>query len=92
LEQRGPEEKAAIFRGLLERMGCEGEPPPWLIERVARTRYAGNVRELSNVAERVAIVRRQFKAWDQPRIERIFDQLAEPLRATGALGGAGANT
>ncbi len=84
LEQRGPEEKAAIFRALLERQGVEGEPPPWLLERAARTRYDGNVRELSNVAERVAIVRRQFQAWDQARIERIFGQVAEPLRTAGA--------
>ncbi|AVJ28930.1 sigma 54-interacting transcriptional regulator [Achromobacter spanius] len=83
LEQRGPHEKAAIFRGLLLNQGVQDEPPPWLLDRVARTRYEGNVRELSNVAERVAIVRRQFQAWDQPRIERIFDQLAEPLRPAG---------
>ncbi|WP_447920872.1 sigma 54-interacting transcriptional regulator [Achromobacter aegrifaciens] len=90
LEQRGPEEKAAIFRALLERQGVDGEPPQWLLERVSRTRYEGNVRELSNVAERVAIMRRQFQAWDQPRIERIFDQLAEPLRAAGGAGAASA--
>jgi DNA-binding NtrC family response regulator len=83
LEQRGPHEKAAIFRALLLSQGVQDEPPPWLLDRVARTRYEGNVRELSNVAERVAIVRRQFQAWDQPRIERIFDQLAEPLRPSG---------
>jgi DNA-binding NtrC family response regulator len=90
LEQRGGEEKIAIFRALLERLGGEGEPPDWLLERVARTQYAGNVRELSNVAERVAIMRRQFQGWDQARIERIFDQIAEPLRASGALGGTSA--
>ncbi|WP_333904557.1 sigma-54 factor interaction domain-containing protein, partial [Achromobacter insolitus] len=84
LEQRGPEEKAAIFRSLLQSQGVEDELPPWLLERVSRTRYEGNVRELSNVAERVAIARRQFQAWDRPRIERIFDQLAEPLRVAGA--------
>jgi len=33
-------------------------------------------------------MQKQFKTWDQPRIERIFDQIAEPLRAAGALGGA----
>jgi DNA-binding NtrC family response regulator len=88
LEQRGQEEKIAIFRALLERLGVEGDPPDWLLDRVARTRYAGNVRELSNVAERVAIMRRQFKSWDQARIERIFDQIGEPLRAAGSLGGA----
>ncbi|KRA02498.1 MAG: sigma 54-interacting transcriptional regulator [Achromobacter sp.] len=83
LEQRGPHEKAAIFRALLLSQGVQDEPPPWLLDRVARTRYEGNVRELSNVAERVAIVRRQFQGWDQPRIGRIFDQLGEPLRPSG---------
>ena len=80
LEQRGAAEKVALFRSLLERMGAGDEPPDWLLERVGATRYEGNVRELSNVAERVAIVRRQFQSWDRARIERIFDQLAEPLR------------
>lgn len=84
LEQRGPHDKAAIFRALLLSQGVQDEPPSWLLERAARTRYEGNVRELSNVAERVAIVRRQFQAWDAPRIERIFDQLSQPLRTTGA--------
>ena len=88
LEQRGPQEKAAIFRALLQRLGVEDEPPPWLLERVSRTRYEGNVRELSNVAERVAIVRRQRQVWDQARIERIFDQLAEPLRPAAASAAA----
>ena len=88
LEQRGPEEKAAIFRALLQGQGVDSEPPQWLLDRVSRTRYEGNVRELSNVAERVAIVRRQFQAWDPPRIERIFDQLAEPLRVAVAAAGA----
>ncbi|CAB3886924.1 MULTISPECIES: sigma 54-interacting transcriptional regulator [Achromobacter] len=85
LEQRGGEEKIAIFRALLDRLGCDGEPPAWLLDRVARTRYAGNVRELSNVAERVAIMRRQFGAWDQDRLVRIFDQIGEPLRAASTL-------
>ncbi|RAP64552.1 sigma-54-dependent Fis family transcriptional regulator [Achromobacter sp. HZ01] len=84
LDERGGAEKAAIFRALLERLGAPDEPPAWLLERVAQTRFAGNVRELSNVAERVAIMRRQLGAWDAPRIERIFGQLAEPLAAAGA--------
>lgn len=88
LEQRGPHEKAAIFRALLLNQGVKDEPPPWLLERVARTRFDGNVRELSNVAERVAIVRRQFQAWDPSRIERIFDRLDGPLRPAGPPGRA----
>ena len=90
LEQRGAAEKVALFRSLLERMGAGDEPPDWLLERVGATRYEGNVRELSNVAERVAIVRRQFQSWDRARIERIFDQLAEPLRPPAAMGAGGA--
>ena len=82
--------KVALFRSLLERMGAGDEPPDWLLERVGATRYEGNVRELSNVAERVAIVRRQFQSWDRARIERIFDQLAEPLRPPAAMGAGGA--
>ena len=90
LEQRGAAEKVALFRSLLERMGAGDEPPDWLLERAGATRYEGNVRELSNVAERVAIVRRQFQSWDRARIERIFDQLAEPLRPPAAMGAGGA--
>ncbi len=78
LEERGPEEKIAIFRTLLERhdAGQDDPPPGWLLERVAATTFPGNVRELSNVVERVAIVHRQFRQWDRPRIEQIFDRLA----------------
>jgi len=93
LEERGPEEKIAIFRTLLERHDAgQDEPPPgWLLERVAGTTFAGNVRELSNVVERVAIVRRQFRQWDRPRIEQIFDRLAAvPAKAALVLAaGAG---
>ncbi|MCD0505386.1 sigma 54-interacting transcriptional regulator [Bordetella petrii] len=88
LEERGPEEKIAIFRALLDLHGTVGdEPPPaWLLERVANTTFAGNVRELSNVVERVAIVRRQFQSWHQPRIEQIFDRMAAaPGRAALVL-------
>ncbi|CAP43713.1 sigma 54-interacting transcriptional regulator [Bordetella petrii] len=78
LEERGAEEKIAIFRTLLERhdAGQDDPPPGWLLERVAATTFPGNVRELSNVVERVAIVHRQFRQWDRPRIEQIFDRLA----------------
>lgn len=78
LEERGPEEKIAIFRALLERHHGDPEDPPpaWLLERVATTVFPGNVRELSNVVERVAIVRRQYGQWDRHRIDQIFARLA----------------
>src|SRR3546814_12379359 len=54
LEQRGPDEKAAIFNVLLAAaMPGNADPvPSWVVERVSRTHFAGNVRELSNLAKR----------------------------------------
>ncbi|RXN93524.1 sigma-54-dependent Fis family transcriptional regulator [Achromobacter aloeverae] len=79
LEARGPAEKAAIFKALLERYlpGDTVTVPEWLIARVSRTRFPGNVRELSNLVERVGIIRRQFRDWDQERIERVFDRMGQ---------------
>jgi transcriptional regulator with GAF, ATPase, and Fis domain len=86
LEVRGSEEKIALFKMLLARNVVESSSlvddavlPEWLLTRVSQCVYPGNVRELSNVAERVALVRRQFGQWDQPRIERIFERLDEAL-------------
>jgi len=92
LEERGPEEKIAIFRTLLERhqAGQDEPPPAWLLERVAATVFPGNVRELSNVVERVAIVRRQLRQWERARIEAIFDRLAAaPAKAAPPAAGPG---
>ena len=85
LEQRGAAEKVALFRSLLERMGAGDEPPDWLLERVGATRYEGNVRELSNVAERVAIVRRQFQSWDRAHRAHLrpAGRAAAPARRDG---------
>jgi DNA-binding NtrC family response regulator len=84
LEERGGEEKALIFRALLDRLGVRDDPPQWLLRRVAATRYDGNVRELSNVAERVAVIQRQLGGWDADRIGRIFERLG-PLTPPPAL-------
>ncbi|WP_233161456.1 MULTISPECIES: sigma 54-interacting transcriptional regulator [unclassified Achromobacter] len=92
LEARGPAEKAAIFKALLERYlpGDTVEVPDWLVDRVARTRYPGNVRELSNLVERVGIIRRQFRVWDRERIERVFERLGQgPGAGHGVGDGAG---
>ncbi|VFR32822.1 Sigma-54 dependent transcriptional regulator [plant metagenome] len=84
LEERGPEDKAAIFKALLEReLPDVSDLPQWLVERVAATRFDGNVRELSNVVERVAIVRRQCGNWNRERIERVFERLADCSRILG---------
>ncbi|MFA4914800.1 MAG: helix-turn-helix domain-containing protein, partial [Burkholderiaceae bacterium] len=82
LDERGAEEKKTLFRTLLARhwqSGIEAESgddvPVWLLDRIAMTSYPGNVRELSNVVERIALVRRQLGVWDERRIERIFERL-----------------
>lgn len=92
LEQRGPQEKAAIFQTLLARaLPDDAEPlPEWLIARVAGARYAGNVRELRNVAERVALVRRQFGSWDEVRIGRVLSRPSpDSLGGVVPAGGGG---
>jgi len=87
LQARGPEEKVAIFSALLQKeLGpLAGELPQWLADRVASTYFPGNVRELANMVERVAIVRRQCNAWDRDRIERVFERLADDQAAAGAV-------
>lgn len=84
LEERGPEDKVAIFRGLFHRVVPElgAEPlPGWLLKRVAAARYQGNVRELRNLVERLAILRRQFGGWDPARVERILGTLLAAPRS-----------
>src|SRR5690606_3406665 len=89
LEERGAAEKTAIFRGLFARAAPElaDEPlPDWLLKRVAGARYQGNVRELRNLVERLAILRKQFGGWNPVRVERVLgtllaaaNELAEPV-------------
>ncbi|GAA4334504.1 sigma-54 dependent transcriptional regulator [Pigmentiphaga soli] len=81
LEERGAVDKLAIFESLLAQVLPErgDETPDWLAALVAQTRFAGNVRELRNVAERVGITVRQFRAWDRERIGRIFAGLDDRL-------------
>jgi DNA-binding NtrC family response regulator len=77
LEERGAVDKIAIFKALLGEVLPEQQEqvPDWLAAMVAQTRFAGNVRELRNIAERVGITVRQFRAWDRERIGRIFASL-----------------
>jgi DNA-binding NtrC family response regulator len=76
LEERGSVDKIAIFSTLLAQAYDEvPAPPDWLLERVATSRFAGNVRELRNVAERVGIIYRQLGSWDRTRIDRVFAML-----------------
>ncbi|MDX3907746.1 MAG: sigma-54 dependent transcriptional regulator [Pigmentiphaga sp.] len=81
LEARGAVDKVAIFKALLGQIlpQQQDEIPEWLESLVARTRFPGNVRELRNVAERVGVTVRQFRAWDRERIGRIFASLADGI-------------
>jgi transcriptional regulator with GAF, ATPase, and Fis domain len=94
LQARGPEEKIALFKVMIDRQsasesrsvaGGDLPLPDWLLARVAQAVYPGNVRELSNVAERVGLIRRQFGDWDRPRIERIFERMEEARETTGGV-------
>jgi DNA-binding NtrC family response regulator len=87
LEERGETDKIAIFSSIVTRIledearnEAPPEIPPWLLQRVARTQFQGNVRELRNIAERTTIIHRQFGDWDKSAINRVFDALRE-LRA-----------
>ncbi|TCJ16322.1 sigma-54-dependent Fis family transcriptional regulator [Parasulfuritortus cantonensis] len=69
LDERGPEDKRAIFetilRRLAERNGYRlGNVPEWLLDAVERCHFQGNVRELINLAERVAITCQATGGWN----------------------------
>ena len=76
LEERGPQEKQALFTSMLEQnIGTVvTNIPAWLLKRVAAITFSGNVRELSNLSERVAIVKTQFGGWDEDRLDDILRQ------------------
>ena len=76
LEERGAEEKAAIFHALLTRdLPAEAQDvPEWLMTRIAAMYFSGNVRELANLAERVGIVWRLSGQWHKEKIERVLDR------------------
>lgn len=68
LDERGPEDKRAIFESVLRRVAERnghglGAIPEWLLVEVARLHFQGNVRELINLAERVAITCQATGGW-----------------------------
>lgn len=78
LEQRGAEDKVALLlsflRYLLGDKTYESLPPvpEWVRASVGRAYFAGNVRELRNLAERIGITLRQFGRWEEARILPLF--------------------
>lgn len=76
LEERGAEEKVAIFTALLEQdLQCDIEDiPQWVLDKVGEMRFDGNVRELANLVERVALMNRQFGAWESVQLQQVLSR------------------
>ncbi|MBN3814213.1 MULTISPECIES: sigma 54-interacting transcriptional regulator [Paraburkholderia] len=78
LEDRGAVDKIALFKAFVstvvgeDRLESLPELPYWLADSVAAMRFAGNVRELRNLAERVGVTVRQMGAWDAQRLRRLL--------------------
>jgi len=94
LEQRGAEDKVALLlsflRYLLGDKTYESLPPvpEWVRASVGRAYFAGNVRELRNLAERIGITLRQFGRWEEARILPLFAGLQrEAFDREGSQGG-----
>ncbi len=99
LEQRGPEDKVALLlsflRYLLGDKTYESLPPvpEWVRASVGRAYFAGNVRELRNLAERIGITLRQFGRWEEARILPLFAGLQrDAFDREGGHGGHGGHS
>lgn len=88
LEERGAADKIALLQSFLRHIvGPElyqalPPMPEWLKGAIATAYFAGNVRELRNVAERVGITVQQSRSWDEERIRPLLRMLHP-----GTLGG-----
>ncbi|HRK84812.1 MAG TPA: sigma-54 dependent transcriptional regulator [Alcaligenes faecalis] len=89
LEQRGPQEKIAIFCALLEQeLQCDIEDiPQWVLDTVGSMRFNGNVRELANLVERVAVMSKQFGAWESVHLRQVLERFNAPLESQATPGG-----
>ena len=96
LEERGVIDKIAIFKAILaDVLGSDAmlnDMPVWLLDAIAETFFPGNVRQLRNLAERVAVIVRQLGMWDQLLLQRALALMAgaTPPQAPG-LGRPGEN-
>ncbi|HTI18906.1 MAG TPA: sigma-54 dependent transcriptional regulator [Trinickia sp.] len=78
LEARGAIDKVAIFNSIFA--GSVGKAlmptlpdmPRWLEAEIAKMRFPGNVRELRNLAERIAVTVRQSGRWDPDRLRALL--------------------
>jgi DNA-binding NtrC family response regulator len=77
LEERGAVDKIAIFKSFLvsvlgkDKLAELNDIPYWLTDAIADTYFAGNVRELRNLAERIGVTVRQL-GWDAERLQAIL--------------------
>jgi DNA-binding NtrC family response regulator len=69
------------------------ETPFWLLDTISKLKFAGNVRELRNLAERVGVTVRQLGSWNAERVQAILNlSIARGLsQASAAEDGADAN-
>ena len=92
LEERGAIDKIAIFKSFLvsvlgqEKLAELNDVPYWLTDAIADTYFAGNVRELRNLAERIGVTVRQL-GWDAERLQSILLRArnAQPPRTDASV-------
>ncbi|MEA3117060.1 MAG: hypothetical protein QOI13_330 [Paraburkholderia sp.] len=81
LEERGAVDKIAIFKAVIaslvdaELLATLSDVPQWLCTAIAEMRFAGNVRELRNLAERVGVTVRQMGRWDAARLQQLIENM-----------------
>lgn len=100
LEERGAAEKVALMQSFMRGVIGEAEYatlpplPDWLRSAVGSAYFAGNVRELRNLAERLSILVRQAGEWEERRMRPLFNHLRpdsfEPAPRSLALSPASA--
>ncbi|HTJ93904.1 MAG TPA: sigma-54 dependent transcriptional regulator [Pararobbsia sp.] len=79
LEERGAVDKIAIFKAFLvsvlgeDKLAELNDIPYWLTDAIADAYFAGNVRELRNLAERIGVTVRQL-GWDAERLQSILQR------------------
>jgi transcriptional regulator with GAF, ATPase, and Fis domain len=78
LEERGGVDKIAIFKSVFAASVGDAmlpalqEMPQWLHAAIAEMQFPGNVRELRNLAERIAVTVRQSGRWDAARLQALL--------------------
>lgn len=78
LDDRGVEDKILLFSTSFNDALKQIDPkiqvtlPTWLLDMAARRNYPGNVREIINIANRVAAIYARFRVFERDRFRLIF--------------------